>query len=165
MKVIGVSGIDGTVDFKRQHWPGLDEREYRISQGHDSAAALVVDGEFVVGVAEERISRRKHTGAFPIGGILACLEWAGLQLDEIDEIVHAFDYAPYRAMYALDAVSRKLYQEVLSREAFASQVARALPDFPLERVRHVDHHLSHAASAYLTSGWDECLVIRSEEHT
>jgi carbamoyltransferase len=159
MKVIGVSGIDGTVDFKRRHWPGLDEREYRISQGHDSAAALVVDGEFVVGVAEERISRRKHTGAFPIGGILACLEWAGLQLDEIDEIVHAFDYAPYRAMYALDAVSRTLYQEILSREAFASQIARALPDFPLERVRHVDHHLSHAASAYLTSGWDECLVI------
>jgi carbamoyltransferase len=43
MKVIGISGIDGTVDFKCRHWPGLDEREYRISQGHDSAAALVVD--------------------------------------------------------------------------------------------------------------------------
>jgi carbamoyltransferase len=159
MKVIGISGVDGTVDFKRRHWPGLDEREYRISQGHDSAAALVVDGEFVVGVAEERISRLKHTGAFPIGSILACLAWAGIQRHEIDEIVHAFDYTPYRAMYALDPVSRALYQEVLSREAFKSQVARALPDFPLERVRHVDHHLSHGASAYLTSGWDECLVI------
>jgi carbamoyltransferase len=159
MKVIGVSGIDGTVAFKREHWPGLEDREYRISQGHDSAAALVVDGEFVAGVAEERISRRKHTGDFPIGGILACLDWAGLQVQEIDAIVHAFDYAPYRAMYALDPISNKLYQEVLSREAFAGQVNRALPDFPLERVGHVDHHLSHAVSAHLTSGWDECLVV------
>jgi carbamoyltransferase len=159
MKVIGVSGIDGTVDFKREHWPGLEEREYRISQGHDSAAALVVDGEFVVGVAEERISRRKHTGAFPIGGILACLEWAGLRPQEIDSIVHAFDYAPHRAMYVLDPISTQLYREVLSREAFANQVSRALPDFPLERVGHVDHHLSHAVSAHLTSGWDECLVV------
>jgi carbamoyltransferase len=159
MKIIGISGIDGTVDFKRQQWPGLSEREYRISQGHDSAAALVVDGEFVFGVAEERISRRKHTGDFPIGAIRSCLDWASLRPDEIDEIVHGFDYAPYRAMYALDPVSRELYGTVLSREAFALQVARALPEFPLERVRHVDHHLAHAASAYLTSGWDECLVV------
>jgi carbamoyltransferase len=159
MKIIGVSGIDGTVDFKREHWPGLEDREYRISQGHDSAAALVVDGEFVFGVAEERISRRKHTGAFPIGGILACLEWAGLHVQEIDAIVHAFDYAPYRAMYALDPISNQLYREVLSRQAFVSQVQRRLPDFPLERVGHVDHHLSHAVSAHLTSGWDECLVV------
>ncbi|MGP0049147.1 MAG: carbamoyltransferase [Solirubrobacteraceae bacterium] len=159
MNVIGVSGIDGTVDFKYRHWPGLDEREYRISQGHDSAAVLVVDGEFAVGVAEERISRRKHTGAFPIGAILACLQWAGVRLDDVDELVHAFDYAPYRAMYGLDPVSRALYEEVLSPEAFASRVLRALPGFPPDRVRHADHHLSHGASAYLTSGWDECLVI------
>ena len=78
---------------------------------------------------------------------------------EIDAIVHAFDYAPYRAMYALDPVSNELYREVLSHEAFVGQVARALPDFPSERVGHVDHHLAHAASAYLTSGWDECLVV------
>jgi carbamoyltransferase len=159
VNIIGISGVDGTVDFKRRHWPMLEEREYRISQGHDSAAALVVDGEFVVGVAEERISRRKHTGEFPIGSIRACLDWAGLQLDQVDEIVHAFDYAPYRAMYELDPISRALYQDVLSREAFVSHVRRALPDLSLDRIRHADHHLAHAASAYLTSGWDECLVV------
>ena len=64
MNVIGISGIDGTVDFKREHWPDLEEREYRISQGHDSVAALIIDGEFIAGVAEERLSRRKHTGEF-----------------------------------------------------------------------------------------------------
>lgn len=159
MKIIGISGIDGTIEFKRRHWPALDEREYRISQGHDSAAALVVDGEFVFGLAEERISRRKHTGEFPIGAIRACLDWAGLKLGEIDEIAHGFDYAPYRALYALDPVSTELYRDVLSREAFVARVREALPEFPVERVRHVDHHLAHAASAYFTSGWDECLVI------
>ena len=159
MKVIGISGIDGTVSFKRRHWPGLDEREYRISQGHDSAAALVIDGEFVVGVAEERISRRKHTGDFPVGALRACLDWAGLEAGDLDEVAHSFDYAPYRTLYALDPISADLYRHVLSREAFASQVSKALPGFPGERIRHVDHHLAHAASAYLTSGWDECLVV------
>lgn len=159
MKILGISGIDGTVDFKRRHWPGLEDREYRISQGHDSAAALVIDGEFVVGVAEERISRRKHTGDFPIGAVRACLDWAGLEPGQLDEVAHAFDYQPYRALYALDPISAELYRDVLSREAFASHVARALPGLGRDRIAHVDHHLAHAASAYLTSGWDECLVI------
>jgi len=60
--------------WKRTHWPGLPEREYRIAQGQDAAAALVVDGELVAAVAEERIDRRKHSGAFPLGAIGACLE-------------------------------------------------------------------------------------------
>ncbi|MFI5009070.1 MAG: carbamoyltransferase [Solirubrobacterales bacterium] len=159
MRVIGISGIEGTIAFKRRHWPDLEEREYRISQGHDSAAALVVDGEFVAGVAEERISRHKHTGDFPIGAIEACLAEASLKLDDIDEIVHAFDYAPYRALYALDPISSELHREVLSREAFAARVEQALPAFASANVHHVDHHLAHAASAHLTSGWEECMVV------
>jgi carbamoyltransferase len=159
VKIIGISGVDGTMDFKRRHWPGLEEREYRISQGHDSAAALVIDGEFVAGVAEERISRKKHTGAFPIGAIHSCLDQAGLDVQDVDAIVHGFDYAPYYAVYALDPVSAEQYKEVLSREAFVNRVRRHLPDYPAERVGHVDHHLAHAASAYFTSGWDECLVV------
>jgi carbamoyltransferase len=159
MRAIGISGIEGTMDFKRRQWPELDEREYRISQGHDSAAALVIDGEFVAGVAEERISRRKHTGDFPIGAINSCLDQAGLQLSDIDEIVHSFDYAPYRTLYGLDPISSELYRDVLSREAFVARVHEARPEFPVEKIKHADHHLSHAASAYFTSGWDDCLVI------
>jgi carbamoyltransferase len=158
MKIIGVSGIDGTMYFKRRHWPDLQEREYRISQGHDSAAVLVVDGEVVAAVAEERIARRKHTGDFPVGAIDACLTQAGVQLSEIDEIVHSFDYGPYRVPYSLTPVSSELYRDVLSPQAFAARVADAFPEFPADRIRHVDHHLSHAASAYLTSGWEDCMV-------
>jgi carbamoyltransferase len=158
MRVIGISGIEGTMEFKRRHWPGLEEREYRISQGHDSAAALVVDGEVVAAVAQERISRRKHTGEFPRGAIESCLEQAGMRASEVDAVVHSFDYQPYRTMYALDPISSECYREVLSREAFVKHVQTALPELPPERVGHLDHHLAHAASAYYTSGWEECLV-------
>jgi len=159
VKILGISGFEGSIPFKRAHWPSLDEREYRISQGHDSAAALVVDGMVVAAVAEERISRRKHTGDFPRGAIAYCLAEAGLGIQDVDELAHGFDYAPYRSVYLVDPVSRALYREVYSRDALLALVARHLPACPADRVRHVGHHLAHAASAYYTSGWDECLVV------
>ena len=159
MKILGISGFEKSIPFKKDHWPGLDEREYRISQGHDSAAALVVDGELVAAAAEERFSRKKHTGDFPVGAISYCLAEAGLSLGQIDEIAHGFDYAASRAMYSLDPLSDQLYREVLSREAVCAEVSRNLDGYPLNRVRHVNHHLAHAASAYIYSGWDDCLVV------
>src|SRR3989440_537281 len=159
LNIIGISGFEGSIPFKRSRSPNLDEREYRISQGHDSAAALVVDGTVVAAVAEERISRRKHTGDFPKGAIAYCLAEAGLAMNDVHELAHGFDYAPYRGVYALDPVSHDLYRDVYSREALLALVARDVPGFPAERVRHVAHHAAHAASAYYTSGWDECLVV------
>jgi carbamoyltransferase len=158
-KVIGISGFENSIPFKKKHWPGLEEREYRISQGHDSAAVLVVDGEIVAGAAEERFSRKKHTGDFPIGAIRYCLETAGLKPADVDEISHGFDYSPYKAAFRLDPTSAEQYREVFSREQLLSQVDQHLPGFPVDKVRHVNHHLAHAASAYYTSGWDECLVV------
>ena len=159
MNIIGISGFDQSVAFRRAQWPGLDEREYRISQGHDSAAALTINGKCVAAAAEERFSRKKHTGDFPIHAIQYCLAEAGLALSDIDELAHGFDYSRYKNIYSLDPISAKQYHEVYSKEALLSLVERHLPGFPLDRVKQVDHHLSHAASAYYTSGWDECLVI------
>ncbi len=50
MKFIGISGFENSIPFKKKHWPGLNEREYRMSQGHDSAAALLIDGVLVAAV-------------------------------------------------------------------------------------------------------------------
>jgi carbamoyltransferase len=158
-KVVGISGFENSIPFKKAHWPGLEEREYRISQGHDSAAAILVDGELVAAAAEERFSRKKHTGDFPIGAIHYCCAAAGIEPNEIDEIAHGFDYSPYRAAFLLDPVSAEQYDQVFSREKLIAQVNRYLPGFPAEGVRAVNHHLAHAASAYYTSGWDECLVV------
>jgi carbamoyltransferase len=96
MKILGINGFENSIPFKKKHWPDLDEREYRISQGHDSAAAMIIDGELVAAVAEERLNRKKHTGDFPANAIRYCLSEAGITLDEIDEIAHGFDYSPYQ---------------------------------------------------------------------
>ncbi len=159
MNIIGISGLENSMAFKRRQWPGLDEREYRMSQGHDAAAALIADGVLVAAAAEERFNRKKHSGDFPRGAIEYCLSEAGMKLGEVDEIAHAFDYAPYAAAYSIDPVGAACYREVYSKDALLRSVARHLPGFPLERVQSVNHHLSHAASAYLTSGWDDCLVV------
>lgn len=158
MNILGISGLEGSVSFKKAHWPGLEEREYRICQGHDSAAALIIDGQCVAAAAEERFDRKKHSAAFPNGAIRYCLSSAGLALEDVDEIAHGFDYSPYRAAYSIDPVSAALYDQVFSRKALLDLIRRDLPGFPPERVFHVDHHLAHAASAYYTSGWRDCLV-------
>lgn len=159
MKIIGISGIESSMPFKREHWPGLDEREYRVSQGHDAAAALIVDGEIVAAAAEERFDLKKHSAKFPIGAIRYCLAEAGLSIGDVDEIAHGFDYTRYAGLFSADEVGAKRYRQVFSREALLDRVKENLPGFPPDRVFQVSHHLAHAASAYLTSGWDGCLVL------
>jgi carbamoyltransferase len=159
MNILGISGFENAVPYQKACWPGLEEREYRISQGHDAAAALVVDGEIVAASAEERFDRRKHSAHFPARAICDCLTQADLALEDIHEIVHAFDYAPYRKAFSLDPQVAERYRGVFSRDALLSQITRDLPGFPHHRVHAVNHHLAHAASACFTSGWDECLVI------
>ncbi|MEO5656120.1 MAG: carbamoyltransferase N-terminal domain-containing protein, partial [Nitrospiria bacterium] len=105
MKIMGISGLESSAAFKKAQWPNLDEREERICQGYDAAAALIIDGEIVAATAEERMNRRKHSAAFPLGAIRSCLNQAGLAIGDVDEIAHAFDYEPWAAAYALDAVA------------------------------------------------------------
>jgi len=159
LNILGISGLEHAPRFKREHWPGLDEREYRIAQGQDSAAVLICDGQIVAAAAEERFSRDKHTGAFPRGAIDWCLREGGLDIAAIDQIAHGFDYTPYRELYSLDPISEEYYRQVCSREALLESIHRWQPGFPAEKVYSVNHHLAHAASAYFTSGWEECLTL------
>lgn len=159
MNILGISGFENSISFKKKYWPELNEREYRISQGHDSSAALIIDGEIIAAAAEERFNRKKHCGDFPVNAIQYCLAEAGITLNEIDELAHGFDYAPYQKLYSLDPISAEAYKSVYSREALLTLINRDLSDFPASKVRHVPHHLAHAASAYFTSGWDECLTV------
>jgi carbamoyltransferase len=159
MIILGISGLPAALPFKQQNWPGLDPREYRIAQGYDAAAALVQDGKLIAAAAEERFNRRKHTGEFPVLAASYCLAEAGITIQDVDEIAHGFDYSPYRELYSMDSVSADLYRRVFSREAMVQEVAACFPDFPSDSIHPVPHHLAHAASAYFTSGWDDCLVV------
>jgi carbamoyltransferase len=120
--------------FKRACCPGLTDREYRTCQGYDVVAALVVDGSIVAAAAEERFTGRKHTGALPLEAIPYGLSETGLSWADIDELVHALDYSPYRA-FAFDPVTAHLSTGLIARRILA-HVSRRLPDFPTERVRH-----------------------------
>jgi carbamoyltransferase len=159
MNFLGLSGLERSVPFKRKRWPGLEEREYRISQGHDSAAALVVDGKVVAAAEEERFSRKKHTGDFPLKAIEFCLHQAGLNIQAIDEIAHGFDYSPHRQLYSLDPDSASLYEEVFSKSVLVKQIGNHFHGFAESRIHQVNHHLAHASSAAFTSGWNDCLVV------
>jgi carbamoyltransferase len=159
MKVLGLSGLPNGIRFRRSEWPDLEEREYRIAQGLDASAALVIDGVIVAAAAEERFNGQKHSERFPAGAIEFCLRQAGLSLDDVDEVGHCFDYSPHRRSYLYHNVSARLYREALGPPAMLESLRAYDPEFPPQRFQPVNHHLSHAASAFFTSGWDECLVI------
>src|SRR6187402_2638279 len=54
---------------------------------HDAAAALVIDGEIVAAAQEERFTRKKYDAAFPISAVRFCLDFAGIQCDQLDHVV------------------------------------------------------------------------------
>jgi len=157
LKILGISGLSNSAHYKSCHG-NPEPEELRIRQGLDSAAALLVDGEIVAAAAEERFTGEKQTGSFPVGAINYCLSENNLHIGQIDEIVHAFDYLPYEKLWRSDDTAAELYDKVFSRSALLKDTQSYFPGFPKDRVHHLPHHLAHAASAYLTSGWDECLV-------
>lgn len=159
MRILGIGGLAGAKAFKRSHWPSLDDREYSVAPGLDAAAALVINGELVATAKEESFNRSVHTTEFPAKAIEFCLSAKNLVPEEIDALVHCFDYSDYEELYLVSKRSKELYRTVLSKEALLREVSRHLPTFPRERVHQISNHLAHAAGAYLTSGWDDCLVV------
>jgi carbamoyltransferase len=114
MKILGITGLERAVPFKRAAFPGHDERDYRFAQGMDAPAALLVDGKLIAATEEERFSGRKHTCEFPINAIRYCLAEAGISIGEIDEIARGFNYVPCRDFYLRDEASAALYHQVFS---------------------------------------------------
>src|SRR3982751_6712955 len=118
VNVIGISGFDNSVAFKRRELPDLDRREYRIAQGFDSAAALVTDDDVAAAVAEERFTGEKSTGAFPRKAILYCLEAAGLDPADVDHIAHGFAYRPL-PFHEQGSLEQRRYHEFYAPEVTA----------------------------------------------
>jgi len=142
---------------------------------HDSAAALLLDGDLVAAAQEERFSRKKHDPGFPGHAIEYCLREAGLTLDAVDQVVFYdkplvkferlletyLSYAPggFRSFVAAMPIwlKEKLYlKSTLKRElcALADCKQKQLP--PLF---FAEHHQSHAASAFFFSPYDQAAVL------
>ena len=134
---------------------------------HDPAAALVVDGRIVAAAEEERFSRRKHgkdpvpfsTWELPEQAMKWCLETAGLRAEDLDAVAYSYDPALVRSGSATDL--HEAEWEGL-RTLFVQRaplfLKTALPGLDPAKVRHVGHHVAHAASAYAAYGRD-CSVL------
>jgi natural product biosynthesis luciferase-like monooxygenase protein len=163
MNVLGYSGLSNSYSFKQKQFPGLSAREYNIAQGFDAAAALVRQEGVLAAAAEERFTRQKATGAFPINAIRYCLKAGNLQLDEVDYVAHGFSYEPYKTAFQADEFARRQYDEVFAPEVqkrFLSEHFGAL-DWDKKFVP-VPHHLAHAASAFYPSGFENALILISD---
>lgn len=159
MNILGYSGLDNSVSFKRRELPGLQDAEYRIGQGFDSAAALVSGGRVRAAAAEERYTGEKATGRFPRQAIADCLRRTGLSARDIDYVAHGFSYEP-GALEDADEFSARRFEEVYDP---AVQLQLLTGFYPEEdwtgRLVAVPHHLAHAASAYYPSGFEDALVL------
>ena len=134
---------------------------------HDSAAALVCDGQLVAGVAEERLSRIKHQGGIPRKAVQFCLDKAGLTIDQIDYIacymrpgIRMKKRIPYRIMQAFRSpgYSAAYLAYELGHNARYIAGLRSLRGKNTQ-LKFMEHHPAHAASAFLVSPFDEAALL------
>ena len=141
---------------------------------HDSAAALVVDGKIIAAAQEERFTRIKHDSSFPINAIKYCLHTEAINISELDAIVFYdkpllkferlletyYGFAPKGVASFVAAIpvwikeklflKRIIYQELAKLEGYEKRKVKLL--FP-------EHHLSHAASAFFPSPFEEAAIL------
>ena len=143
-----------------------------IHIGHDSAAAVVVDGRIVADVAEERFTRIKHYCGLPYRSVGYCLNQANLTFHDIDVIAVPTSGPLSGLKYLFNGHLGREERSVPGRileaiKKILNHSTRKLPlykrGYPLGAqtdIMHFDHHKAHAASAYYTSGVaDRQLVV------
>ena len=135
---------------------------------HDAAAAILQDGVLIAASEEERFSRIKHDFSYPQLAIKFCLESAGLQAGDLDYVV--FYEKPFRKfdrilMSVLQTYpqSYKVFREsmitwMIDKLWVGSKISAEL-GIPTEKILYCEHHMSHAASAFLCSPFEEAAVL------
>ncbi|HXG08245.1 MAG TPA: carbamoyltransferase N-terminal domain-containing protein [Gemmataceae bacterium] len=136
---------------------------------HDSAAALVIDGEIVAAAQEERFTREKFDARFPSQAIAYCLQEAGLTADQLDYVAFYdkpltkferlletyLGYAPRGFKSFRMAMPLWLKKKLFMRR----EIRKGFPDSIRAALVFLDHHESHAASAFFPSPFDEAAIL------
>ncbi|MBZ5633182.1 MAG: carbamoyltransferase [Acidobacteriia bacterium] len=141
---------------------------------HDSAAALLVDGDIVAAAQEERFTRKKHDSGFPSHAIAYCLEHSGLKAASLDSVVFydkpflKFErlletylmFAPSGFSSFRMAVPVWIQEKLFQKKLLASALKQFDPEPDWARkLLFTEHHLSHAASAFFPSPFEEAVVL------
>jgi len=141
---------------------------------HDSAAAIIVDGEIIGAAQEERFTRKKHDASYPKNAINYVLKEAGLKLNDIDHVVFyekpflkferlletyvGFSPSGFKS-FSMSMplwLSEKLFQKKMLFDALKEQ-DNNFND--IKKINFSEHHLSHAASAFFSSPYDEAIIL------
>jgi len=141
---------------------------------HDSAAAVIVDGEITAAAQEERFTRKKHDASYPKNAINYVLKEAGLKLSEVDHVVFyekpflkferlletyvGFSPSGFKS-FSMSMplwLSEKLFQKKMLYDALKEQ-DNNFND--IKKINFSEHHLSHAASAFFSSPYDEAIIL------
>lgn len=141
---------------------------------HDSAATLLRDGEIVAAVQEERFTRKKHDSDFPRQSIEYCLGVAGISISDID-VVAFYDkpflkferlletyvaFAPKGFESFRMAIPVWLREKLFLKDLLINKLKELGADVAWEgRLKFSEHHLSHAASAFFPSPFEEAAVL------
>jgi carbamoyltransferase len=139
---------------------------------HDSSACIVRDGELLFATAEERISRVKHDARFPLLAIEACLEFARVRADQLDEVCFAWTTPGPGFRHDLKCLATgaipRTYLNLLStnlhflsmwhQEGGAKLFTQRFGKVKA-RMRFVPHHLAHALSSFAYSGFDDAAIV------
>jgi len=135
---------------------------------HDSSAVIIQDGELICAAEEERFSRKKHDFGFPENAIQFCLKKANIDASEIDYIV--FFEKPFlkferilKTVISTFPMSSKIFTQgmrawALDKLWIKNKIASYL-DIDAKIIRFSEHHLSHSASSYFCSPFNESALV------
>lgn len=141
---------------------------------HDSAAALLRDGEIIAAAQEERFTRKKHDAGFPKHALEYCLKEAGITLAEVDYVAFydkpflKFErlletyvaFAPRGFQSFRKAIPVWLREKLFLKDLLIKELKANAPEYDWDsRLRFSEHHLSHAASAFFPSPFEEAAVL------
>ena len=141
---------------------------------HDSAAALICDGEILSAAQEERFTRIKHDSAFPENAIRFCLKRAKIKLNQVDRIVFyekpflKFErllesylaFAPRGFVSFQKAIPVWIKEKLFQKNFIVKALEKSFGEKEVvKKMRFFEHHLSHAASAFYPSPFGEAAVL------
>src|SRR3990172_7433182 len=135
---------------------------------HDAAAALLRDGQLIAAAEEERFTRKKHDYEFPQNAIDFCLRTGGIQASELDYIVFfekpfiKFERLLLTSMQTFPR-SHKVFREAMvtwfGDKLWIKHLIQNRLRIPPSKILFSEHHLSHAASAFFCSPFEEAAVL------
>lgn len=141
---------------------------------HDSAAALLVNGEIVAAAQEERFTRKKHDAAFPLNAVKYCLHHQAIDISELDAVVFYdkpllkferlletyYLFAPRGVQSFVTAMPLWIKQKLFIKKIIHDEL-KQLEGYQKNKIKLLfpEHHLSHAASAFYPSPFNEAAIL------